>query len=79
MRHNEIIQRILDNKNMTPYRLSQMMGYKTLSTISMKLKREKINTDNLANILDHLDYELVARPKAGFDGDEFILNYNVSR
>lgn len=72
MRETDIIRDIMENSNpkVTFDVLRDRMGYKTISSVSERLRGKSIKVDTFVKFLDALGYEVIVQPKTARDARE---------
>lgn len=63
MKTGEIIKAALEERGVTGTALASMMGYTSTGAVSNMIKRDKLDTDVLVEVLDKLGFEVVIQPK----------------
>ena len=75
MNHTEALKAVLKQAGKTGRQLATELGFRSSSTLSMRINRKTVWMSNVLEILEACDYEMVAMPKSSLrlPEDTFVL------
>lgn len=65
MNHSEALQAVLKQTGKTSTQIGAELGFRSKSTIRMRINRRTAYLSNVLEILEACGYEMVAMPKSG--------------
>ena len=63
MNHTEALNHILKRTGLTKTEITKRLGFRSHSTVRMRMNRETVRLYNIVELLDAMGYEMVAMPK----------------
>lgn len=75
MNHSDAAKEILKRVGKSAVQVGAELGYRSSSTVGMRINRESVRLDNLLEILDACGYEMVVMPKKSpeLPEDTFVI------
>ena len=75
MNHTEALKAVLKQAGKTGVQLAAELGFRSNSTLSMRINRKTVWMSNVLEILEACGYEMVAMPKSSLrlPEDTFVL------